>query len=122
MKKKELKELVASRVREALTVKTGKVLTPQEQSKRIDQIKRTTNDQTVGTENNPVNFVKEEDNLNEMSRKASVFYIDPDFKNIAKNIRTGGPVSPTKLKAVLDFLEGKTETTGPEIAAGPLVS
>jgi len=120
MKKRDLKEFIKSRVREAITIKTGKVLTPQEQSRKIDQMKISTSDPTIGTEKNPINFIKEDETpLNEMARTAAVFSIDPDFRNISKkNIRTGGPISPKKLEAVLDFLEGKETTSGPEIAAG----
>jgi hypothetical protein len=56
--------------------------------------------------------------LEEMARKAVVYKVTEDFKEKAKNIRTGGPISPVKLANTLKFLEGKDETTGPEIALG----
>jgi hypothetical protein len=62
MKVSQLEEIIRAKVRESLTVKTGgKILTPQQQSQQIDQIKRTTGDQTAGSIVNPVNFVKETD-------------------------------------------------------------
>jgi hypothetical protein len=64
MKISQLKEVIRTKVRESLTVKTGgRILTPQQQSQQIDQIKRTTGDQTAGSINNPVNFVKENDKI-----------------------------------------------------------
>jgi len=56
--------------------------------------------------------------LEEMARKAVVFKVADDIKEKAKDIKTGGPISPTKLADTLAFLEGKSEITGPEIAAG----
>jgi hypothetical protein len=117
MKKSELKEYIKTRVKEAITVKTtGAALTPQQKSQKIDQIKRSTNDPTVGTERNPVEFVKET-NIKEMARRALLFQVDPDFREKAKSIRTGGPIGPAKLARILDILDDKDIITGPEIAA-----
>jgi hypothetical protein len=56
--------------------------------------------------------------LEEMARKAVVFKVADDIKEKAKEIKTGGPISPKKLADALAFLEGKTEITGPDLAAG----
>jgi hypothetical protein len=80
MKVSQLKEIIRTKVRESLTVKTGgKILTPQQQSQQIDQIKRTTGDQTAGSINNPVNFVKEsgtgDPNIEQMSRAEMINWL-----------------------------------------------
>jgi hypothetical protein len=128
MKKTELKEYIKSRISEIITIKTmGKKLTPQEKSTQINAVKTRTGDQTAGTSSNPVEFIPEtkpnktkikETDLNEMARKATLFNISPDFREKAANIQTGGPISPAKLEAVLNFLDGKEMVTGPELAAG----
>jgi hypothetical protein len=61
MKVSELKESIRAKVREALTIKLagGTALTPQQKSQKINNLRTTTQDQTVGTEKNPVEFVKE---------------------------------------------------------------
>jgi hypothetical protein len=61
MKVKELKENIRAKVREALTVKLagGTALTAPQKSAKIAQLRTTTGDQTVGTEKNPIDFVKE---------------------------------------------------------------
>lgn len=123
MKLNELRKEIKDYVREALTVKTGgKVLTPQDQSRKIDQIKRSTGDQTIGTEKNPVNFIKEKKSfgidLEEMARKSVTYEINPDMEEIAKSIKTGGPINPQRLADVIKYLKGKKTTTGPDIAAG----
>lgn len=56
--------------------------------------------------------------LEEMAKAAIVYNVAPDFEELAKNVKTGGPISPAKLKAVVDFLRDKETITGPEIAAG----
>jgi len=56
--------------------------------------------------------------LEEMARKAATFKVATDFKEKAKGIKTGGPISPKKLEDIIAFLDGKDETTGPAIAAG----
>jgi hypothetical protein len=81
MKISELKETIRAKVRESLTVKTGgRVLTPQQQSQQIDQLKRTTGDQTAGSINNPVNFVKENNkftaaDIDKMSRSQLIDFL-----------------------------------------------
>jgi hypothetical protein len=61
MKVKELKENIRAKVREALTVKLagGTALTAPQKSAKIAQLRTTTGDQTVGTEKNPIDFVRE---------------------------------------------------------------
>ena len=120
MKKSELKEYIKDRIEELITIKTtGTGLTPQQISQKINQLKTTTGDQTVGTEKNPVNFVKETD-VNELARPAEEFRISADFRDRASNVQTGGPVSPDKLNRILDILDTMLEdndtTTFPKIA------
>jgi hypothetical protein len=61
MKVSELKENIRAKVREALTVKLagGSTLTTPQKSAKITALRTTTGDPTVGTEKNPIDFVKE---------------------------------------------------------------
>jgi hypothetical protein len=63
MKVSELKETIRAKVREAVTVKLagGTTLTAPQKSAKITQLRTTTGDQTIGSEKNPVEFVKEID-------------------------------------------------------------
>ena len=65
MKISELKENIRVKVREALTVKLagGTALTAPQKSAKITQLRTTTGDQTIGTEKNPIDFVKENDKI-----------------------------------------------------------
>jgi hypothetical protein len=120
MNKSELKEYIKERIREALTIDVPQdpgQLTTTQKRQYIQNLKVGEKDTNIGGPKKPVEFIEGID-LNEMARQASIVKIDPDFREKAKEIKTGGPISPVKLKDVLDFLEGKTETTGPAIAAG----
>jgi hypothetical protein len=118
MKKSDLKEYIKTRIRETLTIKVGaSKLTPQQKSAKINALKSRTGDQTIGTETNPVDFIPEIE-LDEMARPATVLTVAPNYRELASTIKTGGPLSPTKLKDVLNFLADKEQITGPEIAAG----
>ena len=112
MKKNELKDYIKSRIRE--TLYAGQQATAIAQ-KTPAFGKLSSNDrQTVVKKLQSGGTVE----LEEMARKAGIFNIDPDYREKAASIKTGGPISPVKLKNVLDFLDGKETTTGPEIAAG----
>jgi len=58
MKISQLEEVIRAKVRESLTIKAT-MLTPQQKSTKITQMRTTTGDQTIGTEKNPVEFVRE---------------------------------------------------------------
>lgn len=115
MKKSELKEYIKGRIRETLYVgKQSLVKAKQDphysMSKDKDSIEKTLN--TGGS------VELEEVDIEEMARPAGSFTIAPDFRERATEIRTGGPVSPAKLSSALDFLEGKDQITGPQLASG----
>jgi hypothetical protein len=115
MKKAELKEYIKSRIKELVTVDVSKnpaQLSSTEKSQFIRNIQTKNQNTKIGTPDNPVEFIEE------MARKATLFNIAPDFREKAANIQTGGPISPAKLEAVLNFLDGKEMVTGPELAAG----
>jgi hypothetical protein len=61
MKISQLKEVIRTKVREATAVKVtgGAALTDPQISQKITQMRTTTGDQTIGTEKNPIKFVKE---------------------------------------------------------------
>ena len=61
MKISQLKEVIRTKVREATAVKLtgGAALTDPQISQKITQMRTTTGDQTIGTEKNPIKFVKE---------------------------------------------------------------
>ncbi len=120
MKKSELKEYIKNRIKETFVMDVPEdpsQLDPAKIKNYISQARTREKDTSIGGPKKPVKFL-EEDNINEMSRPAVVFKVAEDFKEKAKDIKTGGPVSPTKLADTLKFLEGKSEVTGPEIAAG----
>jgi hypothetical protein len=110
MKKSELKEYIKAQIREKLYVGPGSIAA----AKTDPDYGKAKNKGEIETTLKAGGSVE----LEEMARQASIVKIDPDFREKAKEIKTGGPISPVKLKDVLDFLEGKTETTGPAIAAG----
>lgn len=115
MKKSELKEYIKSRVRETLYVgkqSLEKVKQDPHYSMSKDKESITKTLTTGGS------VELEEIDLNEMARKAATFKVAADFKEKAKGIKTGGPISPKKLEDIIAFLDGKDETTGPAIAAG----
>ena len=132
MKKTELKEYIKSRISEFLKKKVDEATiattvdykdknTPDKildidpaDNSTINKLKA---DPTIGSLTVGKRKIKETD-LNEMARKATLFNISPDFREKAANIQTGGPISPAKLEAVLNFLDGKEMVTGPELAAG----
>jgi hypothetical protein len=117
MKKSDLKEYIKTRVRETLyagpaAVKT--ITTNPEFSKvqSADKAKIVQKLQKGGS----VELGEAE--LDEMARPATVLTVAPNYRELASTIKTGGPLSPTKLKDVLNFLADKEQITGPEIAAG----
>ena len=117
MKKSDLKEYIKTRIRETLyagpaAVKT--VTTNPEFSKvqTADRAKVIQKLQKGGS----VELGEAE--LDEMARPATVLTVAPNYRELASTIKTGGPLSPTKLKDVLNFLADKEQVTGPEIAAG----
>ena len=65
MKISQLKEVIRTKVREATAVKVtgGAALTDPQISQKITQMRTTTGDQTIGTEKNPIKFVKENDKI-----------------------------------------------------------
>jgi len=132
MKKTELKEYIKSRISEFLNKKIEEATvaatvdykdknTPDKvldidpaDTSTISKLKA---DPTIGSLTVGKRKIKEAE-LNEMARKATLFNIAPDFRDKAASIQTGGPISPAKLDAVLNFLDGKEMVTGPELAAG----
>jgi hypothetical protein len=117
MKKSDLKEYIKTRVRETLyagpaAVKT--ITTNPEFSKvqSADKAKIVQKLQKGGS----VELGEAE--LDEMARPATVLTVAPNYRELASTIKTGGPLSPTKLKDVLNFLADKEQITGPEIATG----
>lgn len=112
MKKSELKEYIKAHIRETLYAGPQTLPTVQ---KNPSFSRLTPNDKVNVTKKLQSGGSVE---LEEMARIAKVYKIAPDFRKRAETIETGGPISPVKLKNVLDFLEGKETTTGPEIAAG----
>jgi hypothetical protein len=110
MNKNTLREYIKSQIREKLYVGPGAV----EAAKKDPDFGKAKNKGEIETTLKTGGSVE----LEEMARKASVLKVADDFREKAKQIKTGGPISPVKLKDILDFLEGKTEITGPEIAAG----
>ena len=110
MKKSELKDYIKTRIRETLYAGPNSLAaakTDPDYSKLKDKNKVDMTLKSGGSVE-----------LEEMARKASLFTIAPDFRELAADIQTGGPISPSKLADVLDFLEGKEMVTGPEIATG----
>jgi len=110
MKKSELKEYIKAQIREKLYVGPGAV----DAAKNDPDYGKAKNKGEIENTLRTGGSVE----LEEMARKAVVFKVADDIKEKAKEIKTGGPISPTKLADTLAFLEGKTEITGPEIAAG----
>jgi len=110
MKKTELKEFIKTRIRETLYAGPNSLAaakTDPDYSKLKDKNKVDMTLKSGGSVE-----------LEEMARKATLFNIAPNFREKAANIQTGGPISPAKLEAVLNFLDGKEMVTGPELAAG----
>ena len=110
MNKNTLKEYIKSRIRETLYAGPNAIA----QIKKNPVYSRIQNKPEIDKRLQMGGSVE----LEEMARKAVVYKVTEDFKEKAKNIRTGGPISPVKLANTLKFLEGKDETTGPEIALG----
>jgi hypothetical protein len=110
MKKSDLKEYIKNRIRETLYAGPEaaknvnqdpdffKIKTPE----RAKIVKRLQSGGSV--------------ELEEMAKPATIYTIDPEYREKATSIRTGGPISPQKLNAVLDYLEDKEMVTGPELA------
>lgn len=132
MKKAELKEYIKSRINELFNKKIEEATvsaTVDYKSKSMPDkvldidpadastINKLKSDPNIGSLTVGTKKIKEGE-LDEMARKAVSFTIAPDFKEKAEEIETGGPISPSKLDAILNFLDGKTSVTGPEIAAG----
>ena len=132
MKKTELKEYIKSRISEFLNKKIEEATVaatidykdPNVGDKilKIDPTDKATiqnikSNPEIGGATLGKAKIKEAE-LNEMARKATLFNIAPDFRELAASIQTGGPISPAKLEAVLNFLDGKEMVTGPELAAG----
>jgi len=109
MKKAELKELIKSRIRETLYAGMGalaKAKSDPDYSKVKDKASIDTTLKAGGS------VELEEMELDE----ARALTVSDDFREKAQSIKTGGPINPSRLNAVLDFLEGKTVVTGPQIA------
>lgn len=132
MKKAELKEYIKSRISEFLKKKVDEATvaatvdykdknTPDKildvDPSDMSTINKLKADPTIGSLTVGKRKIKEAE-LNEMARKAALFTIASDFREKAADIKTGGPISPAKLDAVLNFLDGKEMVTGPELAAG----
>jgi hypothetical protein len=110
MNKHKLKEYIKSRIRETLYAGAGAIT----KAKADPDYARLKNKPEVDATLRAGGSVE----LEEMARKAATFKVSEDFKEKAKDIKTGGPISPKKLADILAFLDGKNTTTGPEIAAG----
>jgi len=118
MKREQLKEYIKGKIYEklyagpgsALSIKTDPAYSKIKDKTAID--KELSNGGSVELSELAFNP------LEEMAKSAITYNIAPNFRELAKNIKTGGPINPVKLKAVLDFISDKETTTGPEIAAG----
>lgn len=120
MKKSDLKEYIKNRIKEIVTIDVTQdpgTLTPAQKKTFIQNLKTSEKDTNIGSPKKPVEFIEEID-LDEMARPATVLTVAPNYRELASTIKTGGPLSPTKLKDVLNFLADKEQITGPEIAAG----
>lgn len=117
MKKSELKEYIKDRIRETLYAGP-------EAAKKVNQdpnfakLKTTERPDIIKRLQRGGSVELEEIDLDEMARAAAVLKVAPNYRDLAKDIKTGGPIGPAKLKAVLDFLADKDQITGPEIATG----
>jgi hypothetical protein len=98
MKKSELKEYIKQRIKELVVMDVPEdpsQLDPTKMRNYIQQSKSKERDTKIGSKDKPVQFIEEID-LNEMARQASIVKIDPDIREKAKEIKTGGPDSPAK--------------------------
>jgi hypothetical protein len=110
MKRSELKEYIKDRIRETLYVGKQSL----EKAKKDPNFSMSKDKESIVATLNAGGSAE----LEEMARKAATFKVAADFKERAKGIPTGGPISPKKLADIIVFLDGKDVTTGPEIAAG----
>jgi hypothetical protein len=123
MKKSDLKEYIKDRIRKA--VEEASIVDPNTPSSKAPEIAQREKI-SLPTVNAAINQARTsrkpitigETEIEELARPAENFTIAPDFRERAAEIRTGGPVSPAKLNNALDFLEGKDQITGPQLAAG----
>jgi hypothetical protein len=117
MKKSDLKEYIKTRVRETLYAGPGavKTITTNPEFSKVQTADRAKIVQKL-QKGGSVELGEAE--LDEMARPATVLTVAPNYRELASTIKTGGPLSPTKLKDVLNFLADKEQVTGPEIAAG----
>lgn len=126
MKKAELKEYIKSRIKEIFSKKieeANAIVTTRTGSKTIgfkspNELSSLRSDPNVTSIETTGGQKIKEGELDEMARKAVSFTVAPDFREKAEVIETGGPISPSKLDAILDFIDGKDSVTGPEIATG----
>ena len=130
MKVSELKETIRAKVREAVTVKLagGTTLTPQQKSAKINQLRTTTGDQTVGSEKNPVEFVKEEDFLDDddsiiIEDVEDIDDKDPTFKDYDSIYEINANVAPGSRYQIEVSKDGNfivlTQDNGYEIVVHP---
>lgn len=112
MKKSELKEYIKGKIKE--TLYAGQNTASDIQKDPAFSRLASTDKQTILKKVQDGGTVE----LAEMSRPVTSYTVAPDFRKRAETIKTGGPISPVKLKNVLDFLEDKETTTGPAIATG----
>jgi hypothetical protein len=112
MNKHELKEYIKSRIRERLYAGPSSV-NPAKADSDYGKLKP----QEKGEVEKTLRMGGSVE-LEEMARPAIMYKVADDFKEKAKQIKTGGPISPVKLADTLKFLEGKSEINAPQIAIG----
>lgn len=110
MKREELKEYIKGKIREKLYAGPSSAATIKSDPNYMKVKDKT----AIDAELKKGGAVE----LEEMARNSIIYKVSPNFRELAKNVKTGGPISPQKLKAVIDFVDGKENITGPEIAAG----
>ena len=128
MKKAELKEYIKSRISEIFNKKVDEAT----QKATIDYKNPNTPDKILNVDPNDtstINQLKSDPNVGSLTvgtkkikeallDEARAYTIADDFREKAQDIKTGGPINPARLAAVLDFIDGKETITGPQIAAG----
>jgi hypothetical protein len=128
MKKAELKEYIKSRISEIFNKKVDEATV----SATVDYKPKSMPDKVLDidpADTSTINKLKADPNIGSLTvgtkkikeallDEARAYTIADDFREKAQDIKTGGPINPARLAAVLDFIDGKETITGPQIAAG----
>ena len=128
MKKAELKEYIKSRINELFNKKIEEATV----SATVDYKPQNMPDKVLDldpADTSTINKLKADPNIGSLTlgvRKikealldeARAYTVAADFREKAQDVKTGGPINPARLAAVLDFIDGKETVTGPQIATG----